>query len=238
MGSTSSPPSRAPARCAGTVVEGNLIGTDATGTVALGNPNFGIAVVNASDITIGGTTSGAANVIAGNGEGGIAFLGGESPLADSYGFGYNDFGASDDLIEGNLIGVNFDSSGNLIPGLGNGGPTPGLTGDTEAGIVINDPADPVQTSSGNTIGGTAAGAGNIISGNAGGGIVFSGGDVAGNLVEGNLIGTNLKGTGAVANTGDGVLITGGATNNTIGGLAATPGTGAGQPDLGQYEQRG
>ncbi len=207
--------------CAGTVVEGNLIGTNATGTLILGNPQFGIGLVDVSNVTVGGTAAGSANVIAGNSEGGIALLSGPIPL-----FGPSsatDYGSSNDLIEGNYIGVNFDSQGNLISGLGNGGPLPGLTGATESGILINDPTDPLQTSSGNTIGGTAAGAANIISGNIGGGIVFAGGSVTGNLVQGNLIGTNLQGTAAIANTGDGVQITGGATTNTIGGTTAGAG---------------
>ena len=124
--------------CAGTVIEGNMIGTNAEGTVLLGNPNFGIALVDSSGITIGGTTAATANVIGGNSEGGIALLGGTvagTTPANS------DYGCSDDLIEGNLIGVNFDSGGNPIAGLGNGGPTPGLSGYTEAGILINDPTD-------------------------------------------------------------------------------------------------
>ena len=66
------------ATSAGTVIEGNLIGTDAAGEEVLGNPNFGIALVNASDITIGGTSPGAANVIAGNSQGGVAILSGAS----------------------------------------------------------------------------------------------------------------------------------------------------------------
>ncbi len=206
---------------AGTLIESNLIGTNASGTAALGDPTYGIVIVNSSEVTIGGTAAGAANVIVGSGAGGIAILGGVVPAFGSA--GQTDYGSSDDLIEGNLIGVNFDSNGNLIPGLGNGGPLPGLTGGTEAGILINDPTDALQTSSGNTIGGTAAGAANIISGNQGGGIVFTGGSVTANLVEGNFIGTNLQGNAAVANSGDGVQITGGATNNTIGGTTAGAG---------------
>ena len=82
-------------------------------------------------------------------------------------------------------------------------------------------------SSDNTIGGTVAGSGNVISGNTGDGILIYGSGATGNLVEGNYIGTNAAGTAALANTGGGVQITGGATNNTIGGITATPGTGAG-----------
>ena len=48
-----------------------------------------------------------------------------------------------------------------------------------------------------------------------------------NLVAGNLIGTNGAGTAALGNGDDGVLIEAGATNNTIGGVTSTPGTGLG-----------
>ena len=46
--------------------QGNLIGVDATGTVALQNNGSGILLQDASSTTIGGTTAGAGNVIAGN----------------------------------------------------------------------------------------------------------------------------------------------------------------------------
>ena len=47
------------------VVQGNLIGTDATGTVALGNTGYGLEIT-ASNFTVGGTTAAARNVISGN----------------------------------------------------------------------------------------------------------------------------------------------------------------------------
>lgn len=49
-----------------TVVQGNLIGTDATGTVAMGNANDGVNMEQAANSTIGGTISRASNVISGN----------------------------------------------------------------------------------------------------------------------------------------------------------------------------
>ena len=196
---------------AGTVVEGNMIGTNATGTEVLGNPGFGIDLVDVADITIGGTAAGAGNLIAGNSQGGIGFLGGSTP-------GVGDLGSSDDLIEGNLIGSNAAGTA----ALGNGGAAFPYAGQ-EAGIYISDPADPNQNSTGNTIGGTAAGAANLISGNAAPGIVITGSSATANLVEGNLIGTNAAGTAAIGNSGDGVQITGGASGNTIGGTVAGSG---------------
>ncbi len=172
--------------CAGTVVEGNLIGTNATGTLALGNPTYGIALGNVSDITIGGTTAAATNVIAGNSAGGIVIVGAADPAFG--GPSNTDYGSSDNLIEGNLIGINFDSHGNPIAGLGNGGTfIPNGYAANEAGIYIYDPADPNQTSTDNTIGGLAAGAGNIIANNVGPGVAVVGANAFDNPILGNSI---------------------------------------------------
>ena len=76
----------------------------------------------------------------------------------------------------------------------------------------------------NTIGGTAAGAGNVISGNAGNGsgsIRQRDQPRRGQLVEGNYIGTNAAGNAALANGGDGIFAS--AAANTIGGTAAGAG---------------
>jgi parallel beta-helix repeat protein len=58
---------------------------------------------------------------------------------------------------------------------------------------------------------------NVISGNAGNGIVLSGSSR--NTVVSNRIGTNAAGTSAIANGGDGILITQGSRGNEIGGTA-------------------
>jgi hypothetical protein len=50
----------------GNVVQGNFIGTDESGTVRIGNSGYGI-YVRASNVLIGGTGAGEANVIANNG---------------------------------------------------------------------------------------------------------------------------------------------------------------------------
>lgn len=69
----------------------------------------------------------------------------------------------------------------------------------------------------NTIGGTTAGWGNVLSGNNDGGITITGAAATGNVVQGNLIGTNAAGTAVIANGVDGILIDDDAANNTIGG---------------------
>ncbi|MDA1053413.1 MAG: Ig-like domain-containing protein [Planctomycetota bacterium] len=76
--------------------------------------------------------------------------------------------------------------------------------------------------SGNTIGGTAAGAGNVISGNIARGVLFQNGGTDNNVIQANFIGTGPGGVGAFANIGAGIAINSGA-NNTIGGTGANAG---------------
>ncbi len=74
----------------------------------------------------------------------------------------------------------------------------------------------IQSSDGNTIGGTSAGAGNLISGNSSTGVHLITGDA--NVIQGNLIGTTADGAAALPN-GSGITIVL-ATNTLIGGSAA------------------
>ena len=179
----------------GNVVEGDYIGTDMTGDAALGNLD-GI-VLFASGNTIGGTVAGAGNIIAGNDGTGYIFNGSQILIAGNPGL------ASDNnLIAGNYIGL--DASGQALAGATGGG-------------IVFDELTPGDTT-GNTIGGTTAGARNVISGNLGG-IGLAGDN--GNLVEGNYIGTDPTGTIAIGNEGYGdVDINQGASNDTIGGTTA------------------
>jgi uncharacterized repeat protein (TIGR01451 family) len=98
------------------------------------------------------------------------------------------------LIEGNLIGTTGDGASPL----GNGG----------SGILIGD-------TSGNMVGGTDQGAGNVISANGRHGVVLSTGATA-IVIEGNLIGTTADGSSGLGNQHDGIYLDG-ATGNTIGG---------------------
>ena len=108
------------------------------------------------------------------------------------------FVAAQNLVQGNFIGV--DAAGAV--GLGN----------AQGGLTIN--------SDSNTIGGTAAGARNLISGNDRYGLLLSA--TRANQVQGNLIGVNLSGAVGLGNSVDGILIRAG-DSNLIGG--ATTGAG-------------
>jgi len=161
------------------LIEGNFIGTDVTGTVAVGYHQFGIIGFSAGNSTIGGTAPGAGNVISG------CF--GSSTRAN-YGLWLSN--SSGDVVQGNKIGTN--AAGNVA--LPNGNP-----GETQAsgGILV--------TGGNNTIGGTAPGAGNLISGNYGAGITLMT-EGESNLIQGNVLGTDISGTAAMGNSTDGVTV--------------------------------
>jgi len=168
-------------------VQGNFIGTDVSGTVAIPNNFHGVRLSDASDNTVGGTAAGAGNLISGNNSSGV-FI--DTLQGTSIG----------NKVQGNFIGTSVSG----ISALGNG----------SDGVLIQ------LSSSNNLIGGTEAGARNIISANGNVGVVLVIG--SGNLVQGNFIGTDLSGNLALGNRGGGVAIFG-ATNTTVGG--STPGSG-------------
>jgi len=67
------------------------------------------------------------------------------------------------------------------------------------------------------IGGTAKGAGNLISGNDSHGVGMYHGGTSGNIVQGNLIGTDRFGRPVLGNKRSGVRISQNASDNTVGG---------------------
>ncbi len=178
----------------GNTIQGNFIGTNAAGAVAIGNGfadvpnNFvygGIELFGGvQSTTVGGTASGAGNLISGNAAQGVYM---------------SDAGTTLNVIQGNNIGLNASGSaalGNAFSGIG---------------IFTN--------SASNTIGGTTAGARNVVSGNMNQGILLSGTGVSQNVIAGNYIGTDLNGTVARPNAFSGIGLFGGASSNTIGGVS-------------------
>ena len=91
----------------GTLIEGNLIGTDRAGTSALGNLGAGLAI-DSDHTTVGGTIAAARNVISGNGEGIV--------------IGTTTNSVIDVVVQGNLIGTQIDGNSPL--------------GNTAAGIAV------------------------------------------------------------------------------------------------------
>ncbi len=169
-----------------------LVGNESTGNVVEGNH-------------FDGTEGGAFGVIVVDGAVGNT-IGGTTPGARNVFFGHALVGINLDggattgnLVRGNYIGT--DPSGTVA--VGNG-----------IGVVIDNGA------TGNTIGGTAAGARNVISGNVLHGVQIDGS--VNNFVQGNFIGPNAAG-GALGNVGEGVVLANGAAGNSVGGEAAGAG---------------
>jgi titin len=230
----------------GNTVEGNFIGVDSTGAKALANLFNGITIVGAPSNVIGGTVVSARNIISGNGNYGVQILNagangnfvqqnfigcdviGSNAVANQFSgirieCSANVIGGADagNLISGNgqdgitLVGTSAWANviqGNLIGTASNG--TSGLS-NGRAGIGFSD-------APGNTIGGTATGAGNVLSANLDAGIYLIGSGATGNLIQGNIIGADITGTVALGNTYEGLYIERAPTNN-IGG--AVPGAG-------------
>lgn len=130
-------------------------------------------------------------------------VGGTAPAARNIIAGHEDYGlviagslAIGNVVQGNFIGVG--PSGSSAPGNG------------RDGIIL-------AQARGNLIGGTNAGAGNLIGGNGRHGIRLESG-ASGNRVEANFIGASFDFTTGLTNHDGGVLIVG-SSSNTIGGWA-------------------
>ena len=181
-------------RGSGNVVQGNYVGTDATGTRSVPN-RIGVLVSGARN-TVGGTAPGAGNVISGNADAGVMVQQYDVPPTGNVIAG-NTIGLTADgraLLRNRNSGVHlsFGSLDNVVggtePGAGN------VIGGSEVGVRIAERADAdngngdrvegnfigvtpaglrvpngtgvfVENSGGNTIGGASEAARNVISGN-------------------------------------------------------------------------
>lgn len=226
-------------------VLGNYIGTDVTGTSALGNLFQGVVLFSgATSNTIGDGTAGGRNIISGN---------------DRYGIDIRDSGTSNNSVLGNYIGTDVSGTaalGNTFNGItiwdgttsnmigdGTVGGRNIISGNDRTGIEIfglgtsnnsvlgnyigTDVSGTVAlgtTGAGiritisalsNMIGDGTAGGRNVISGNGSTGVAIGNG--SNNSILGNYIGTDATGTVALGNAAYGVAING-ASNNVGGTL--------------------
>ncbi len=186
----------------GNVVEGNYIGVGEDGITPLGNGTInnptltqfgidGVFILGASSTEVGGTSDGAGNVISANANDGVRI-------------DVSDISASNNAVQGNLIGT--DKNGNL--GL--------FIGNHHDGVEVrNDSTDPTVQVSRTLIGGadiydgTADGivkARNVISGNASFGIAIMGHRISATTILGNYIGTDGTGLTADQNGQSGVEV--------------------------------
>jgi len=223
----------------GNMLVSSYIGTNVTGAQAYANEFWGIDLTVASGNTIGDANPAGRNVIAANKEAGI-YMGPDSsgnhllgnwigvnaagqPLGNA-GYGIYVINSGGNTIQSNVIadhpraGILINSSpGSIIQGnLIGTDPTGTLDwGNANAGVHLSGAATTLTT-----IGGTAAGLGNVIAGTDGfyGGVYLSGSGPD-NTVQGNRIGTNGSGSAALGNGSTGILIVG-SPNNLIGGQKA------------------
>ncbi len=181
----------------GNQILGNYIGLDANGTTALNNYGCGVVIGNASNNAVGGMSSEARNVIAANFGDGVLIMttGGLTATSNS--------------VLGNYIGT--DHTGMVTDPDGVPSTSDDL-GNWNHGVEIDNAA-------GNTIGGMAVGAGNVIAGNHEDGVYIGSSGASQNQVLGNVIGTNLNAQLDLGNSQAGVHLSD-ASENTIGGVIA------------------
>ncbi len=218
----------------GNVIGSCLVGTTATGGAALGNGSFGVLVaagatgnlvsgnlisgnLNGVELLGAGTTGNTvqANFLGTNLAGTVALTGASVDVfvgggaagntvgsataglrnviagASQYGVELTGAGTTGNQVLGNLVGTNAAGSAAVPNGIG---------------VFV------VGGASGNTV------ANNTLAGNSAAGVALSGAGTTGNVVAGNRIGT-ADGKAALANL-EGVIINGGAANNTVGGTTA------------------
>ncbi len=231
----------------GNHVEGNLVGTDPTGSVPWFNW-MGVGLgIGPTDNVIGGPTAGRRNLISGN-QTGVQLLG---------------EGTNSNVVAGNLIGTDLSGSyaipnqwgvelvwsaaGNVI-----GGDSPAernwISGNSEHGILLGDsgtannaiignwigtdasgnkplgnqPGIGVYGCGWNRIGGAKPGEGNVIVSERGYGVDMAGYDASDNVIVGNWIGLAADGLSAPGN-GVGLNLHVAARRTLIGGAGPADG---------------
>lgn len=183
----------------GNVIQGNYIGTDATGT--LGRPNsYGVLISGAAANTIGGTEgttpggscTGACNLFAGN-------------RREAIQTGFGSASSPNNVIEGNFFNLDPTGTSPIVA------PSPG------PGHSIA-----IQSSAGTRIGGTTPAARNVVVSTSNNISIVNSQDV---VVTGNFIGTDTTGMVALGNATSGITVSnapfvpGNSVNITIGGTA-------------------
>lgn len=225
----------------GTTILGNYIGTNAAGTAALGNDVEGILIDDTTGLgaTVGSAVAGGRNVISGNDEGissyGSDFIAqanligtsaaGTASLGNSW-TGILSLGAitaqiggtgagAGNVVSGNTVGIQVSFGASAVQIQGN------RVGTNAAGTAARSNGQDgisVISSPGVVIGGTAAGARNVVSGNTLSGVVITDSDDV--KVQGNFVGLDLAGQGAIGNLVAGIRITGTSASCRIGGTTS------------------
>jgi hypothetical protein len=186
--------------CSNNVVQGNLLGTDATGLLARGN-KFNLQFIDAPNNLVGGNTPAARNIISAGVN--VRFGENEDEVEDGTGMSISGVNSTNITIIGNYIGTDITGTSALS--------------NVRGGILILNGANNI------TIGGEGAGEANVISGNGfkSSGETFFGGiylqtNADSNIIKGNYIGVDVTGNVAMPNA-RGIYIRLESNDNIIGG---------------------
>ena len=229
------------AATSGTLIQGNYIGLTAAGDAALGNTGNGVEIDwDVPNQVIGGAVAGAGNVISANLNGIYSLWANDMTIQGNI-IGLDVTGTVD---LGNVnIGIRVGGTNVVIGGV-TATARNVVSGNNSAGILLDSATSAVVrgnyigtdvtgqvgrgngsngvyvSGSGNRIGGTAVGAGNVISGNTNDGIQTSGAST-GTVIEGNTIGLASDGSTPVPNSFRGISLYG--TGTRVGGTTAAAG---------------
>jgi len=236
----------------GNIIAGNYIGTDVTGTVAIGNgPIHAGILLRGSGHRVGTDGDGVSdelerNVVAGN-AGGISLQAGNCTVAGNYvgvdatGLAAMGNGGRGISVDGddNIIGSNSDGSGDAYEGnviaasIHDAGVWVGGDNNVLHGNLIGTDATGTTAlgnarwgvwlaGHANRVGGTLPTQANVIADNSPGVLLST----SSNFVQGNFIGTDRTATLDLGNRSHGVVVS--SQNNTIGGAGAA---GASRPEV-------
>jgi CSLREA domain-containing protein len=183
-------------------IQGNYIGLDRNGIIAIPNGGDGVGVRAAFNTIIGvgpsDTSSARGNVISGNTLSGVHI--------------YNGSGTQ---IHGNLIGLSADGA-SAVPNATSGAPSAA----TAAGVLIESAG---AAAANNAVGTTNLFTRNVISGNQKANIRLQGIGTTTNTIVNNIVGPAFGGPGSpilpLPYSQDGIVLASGASRNRIGGTA-------------------
>jgi parallel beta-helix repeat protein len=223
----------------GNVLNGNFIGTTANGNGALGNGGNGVWIAGAPGNSLVGckfvnNPFVYYNVISGNRRNGLRVTNSDNVTVQGnfFGTGANNTtivknqldgilvdGTSKNTHVGGVIPLGNVSAGNGLNGIAVLGKARGfVTFNTFGGLLAFKGAAPnglngvlITSTGGDNLVRT-----NVLSGNKGNGIELAG-DASGVTIDPDIVGLNTKGNGVLPNGGDGLLITGTAHGNVVGG---------------------
>ncbi|MCG3145691.1 MAG: hypothetical protein HONDAALG_03333 [Gammaproteobacteria bacterium] len=217
-------------------IENCYVGSDAAGTAPSAN-HTGITLIGNNNV-VGGTGSAQRNIISGNSSIGVQVFGNGNQILGNY-IGTDATGMAD--LGNGFWGVSISGNGNIVGGTSAGARNV-ISGNDSIGVALSSTPVPdnnriegnyigvnaagaaaipngfagvsLQSATNTTIGGSVAGAGNVIAGNTNAGVYLAGADTTGSVIKGNFIGTNSTGATTLGNA-KGIEIAG-ARNNVIG----------------------